>query len=83
VNVTQADLIAVLQEEAYRRSSVLALSGTPQQQVAMEIGKAVKYAFDLLLRGGYLPLGMPPPRDIVVDYDRMRTAPQYVVTVRF
>lgn len=82
MNVTKADLIAVLQEEAYRRSALVAVGGTPQQ-VAMEIGKAVQGAFDFLIRGGYLPVAMPPPRDIMVDYDRMRMSPQFVVTVRW
>lgn len=82
MNVTKADLIAVLQEEAYRRTSPLA-NGTPNQELAMEIGKSVQNAMNQLQRMGYLPLGLGMPRDIMVDYDRMRTAPQFVVTVRW
>ena len=83
MRVTQADLIAVLQEESIRRTTPLIQNYRPQSEVAYEIGVAVRDAMNKLFDMGYLPIGLPRVRDIHVDYDRMSLAPKFKVTLRW
>jgi hypothetical protein len=81
--VTSQDLIVVLREEVLRRLQPLVIPGSNTKQVAQEIAWGVRETLSRLDQMGYLPVALPPPKEILVDFNPMLSTPPYQVTLRW